>query len=100
MTRTPSAEKLEESWSRSMPSGTEWICLKSSVLEAPAPVEAVTQRSLPFSLTVMFSGEYCCMFRTCWRRKNRFGGMTSFKAKSCNVIVRSNIRYLLSKNNL
>lgn len=80
MTSTPSALKLDESWSRSMPSGTEWICLKSSVLDAPAPVEAITQRSLPFNLTVMFSGEYCCMFRTCWDQMNQMLVKRSWKA--------------------
>ena len=110
MTKTPSELKLEVIWSKSIPSGTTWVCLKSSVEPSPPESEkkhhlvkirllffviryymrlytryifrtsstflgrfslilqflpvANTVNSFPLSLTVIFSGLYCCIFKT------------------------------------
>ena len=57
MTRIPSELKLDVIWSRSMPAGTLWVCLKSSVDPAPAAADTVKTLASSFSFTVMFSGE-------------------------------------------
>ena len=75
MTKTPSELKLEVIWSKSIPSGTTWVCLKSSVEPSPPESEKKTYHLVKIRL-LFFVMRYIRLYtRYIFRTSSTFLGL-------------------------